>query len=429
MVVAAALPYPPVAPGFLALFDGRTASVVWENPSLGLFGIVVPPQTHNGRPPQQHFSLPETPPPAPTINQSVVEVNTRMIIPTIPPEEQCTDPPVCLHGKPTLKRTVMRRDSPNIGRPFFVCCSSAGEGSGSCGFFRWGDELNQYSVLRARTPLSADDVKRETLEVDPGLQLEAWSGVQQGTEKWHRLRACRVTASNFGSVHRTNHYCSPADLLRNILWPSNMDSVAMKYGSLNEKAALWRFLEWLTDHADRPDLPIYMDEPGIWLSAQHPFLAGSPDGVLYETVDACTIENGGGMYYRCRRSLVEIKTPWKLRNRAASGDFYPSCHQKNGRLNCIPCSYYDQIMGNAYLMGLGYVYFIVLAPNGFQVTVEPYDPVYVTQSLLPSLVDFWHQQVLPALEERDLVGKDNVPVGWIPSFARKRGGNHTDASG
>ena len=280
--------------------------------------------------------------------------------------------------------------------------------------------MEQFSLLRLRAPLTTEDVKRETREVDPADQLNAWCGVQQGTTRWHELRACRVTASNFGSVHRTNTYCSPADLLRNILWPSSMDSVAMRYGSLNEKGALFRFSEWLTEHADRPDLPIFIDEPGIWLSAQYPFLAGSPDGVLYETVDARPIENGGGMYYRCRRSLVEIKTPWKLRNRVAGAEFYPPCHQRNGRQNCIPCAYYDQIQGNAPLMGLGFVYFIVLSPSGFHVIVEPYDPVYVTQSLLPNLLDFWHQQVLPAFEERDQLGKDNVPIGWIPAFARKR---------
>ena len=192
----------------------------------------------------------------------------------------------------------------------------------------------------------------------------------------------------------------------------------MRYGSINEKAALWRFSEWLTLHADRPDLPIHIDEPGIWLSADYPFLAGSPDGVVYETVDACPLE-GGGMYYRCRRSLLEIKTPWKLRGRNPGGDFYPPCHQKNGRHNSIPCAYYDQVMGNSFLMGLGFVYFVVLSPSGYQVTVEPYDPVYVTQSLLPTLIEFWNKQVLPAFEERDQLGPENVPIGWVPSNKKR----------
>ena len=122
--------------------------------------------------------------------------------------------------------------------------------------------MEQFSLLRLRAPLTTEDVKRETREVDPADQLNAWCGVQQGTTRWHELRACRVTASNFGSVHRTNTYCSPADLLRNILWPSSMDSVAMRYGSLNEKGAFFRFSEWLTEHADRPDPPFSSTSPG-----------------------------------------------------------------------------------------------------------------------------------------------------------------------
>ena len=71
-------------------------------------------------------------------------------------------------------------------------------------------------------------------------------------------------------------------------------------------------------------------------------------------------------------------------------------------------------------MGLGYIYFVVLSPTGFQVTVEAYDPIYVTQSLLPSLLHFWNHIVLPAFEERDSLGKDNVSVGWVPTFVRKK---------
>ncbi len=48
------------------------------------------------------------------------------------------------------------------------------------------------------------------------------------------MRQRRVTASNFGSVNNTNSYSGPNDLLRQILWPQSFDSVAMRYGSLNQ---------------------------------------------------------------------------------------------------------------------------------------------------------------------------------------------------
>lgn len=54
--------------------------------------------------------------------------------------------------------------------------------------------------------------------------------------------------------------------------------------------------------------------------------------------------------------------------------------------------------------------------NGNSVA-EPYDPVYVAQSLLPCLVDFWKNHVLPAFEERD---RSHCDVGWVPSQKQKR---------
>lgn len=227
------------------------------------------------------------------------------------------------------------------------------------------------------------------------------------------------------------------------------------------KSALWRFAEWVAEHGEHPEWPSYIDEPGIWLCAQYPFLAGSPaqaptprawepvlDGVLYETVEAVpTGGEQGGMYYRCRRSLIEIKTPYKLRTRAAGGDFYPLCHQRNGRANCIPMSYYDQIMGNAYLMhravsrddtplrvrALGTCTSLSLRRRGCTLrwslmTPCARDPVcahtglrrHVNQQLLPALVDFWQSQVLPAFDERDSLPRDQVPPGWTPAPARKR---------
>jgi len=51
-------------------------------------------------------------------------------------------------------------------------------------------------------------------------------------------------------------------------------------GSINEKTALLRLSEFLSIYGVNPDLPVFIDEPGIWLSAEHPFLAGSPDNAV-----------------------------------------------------------------------------------------------------------------------------------------------------
>lgn len=411
-----ALAYPPVAAAFLALFDGATeASVVWENPGLGLFGLVVPP------PAAAAFVVPLAPAvahaaaaPVSVLPETIVEVDTDLVVPVIPPEERCTAnglTPLCHHGTPSVRRTVVRA-TPNHGRGYFTCASTEAR---RCGFFRWCEDADQFSHTRIGTPLTADEVLAETQRIDAHTQLDAWSGLRQGTPDWLRLRACRLTASNFGTVNRTNSFARPEDLLRSLLWPTSVDSVAMRYGSVNEKAALRRFAEYMSRHAARPDLPVYIDEPGIWVSSQYPFLGGSPDGVCYVCVDAHPLPDGTGVFYRCERWLIEIKTPYKLRNRAHGGEFYPMHRQRNGLRCAIPGAYFDQIQGNAWLIGLRGTYFVVLSPTGFGVTVVPQDAGYIAQQLLPALVDFWHNTVVPAFRQRDTLGGDGgVYFGWLP---------------
>lgn len=193
-----------------------------------------------------------------------------------------------------------------------------------------------------------------------------------------------------------------------------------------------RFSEFITIHSPHADLPVLIEEPGIWISSERPYLAGSPDGVINECFAVTALDTGGAVYH-CRRSLIEIKdgrpfsingrprvpTPFKLRKREVHGEFYPLTQQLNNRCTRIPASYscdrsppikraiawshYDQITGNMWtrrtlfwhrvrlgaMMGLGQCYFVVLTPSGFQVILEPLDVAYCTQHLVPALDRFF----------------------------------------
>lgn len=73
---------------------------------------------------------------------------------------------------------------------------------------------------------------------------------------------------------------------------------------------------------------------------------------------------------------------------------------------------------------------MVLSPTGYHVQVLDYDPVYATQQLLPSLVDFWHNLVLPSFEQRDRIGIDHTYFGWIPEhIANAAAKRKADAQG
>lgn len=335
--------------------------------------------------------------------------------PTIPEDRRCGDPPLCYHARParqfTCKRynvnnkhcTVTKRESANQGRIFYTCGWPDGK---RCSFFRWQDENHQYSEIILRNPLSLEVVLQETTAVKPEIQKSAWAGTQQGSEEWHRLRACHtemesiqyikmlakvacvpferfhpviglllVTLDRFiviiVSVRRAiccDLFCGlpiltavrcvicgiiPSLLFLSLPNQSTNTKNGSSIGSVNEKVALRRFSEFITQFAPEADLPVFIDEPGIWLCSERPYLAGSPDGVIYETLGM----NSEGAY-QCRRSLIEIKpdassqkkkggrgsnsTPYKLRQREENGEFYPLTKQSNGRRTHIPASYYDQ---------------------------------------------------------------------------------------
>ena len=321
-----------------------------------------------------------------------------------------------------------------MGRVFFTCAAARGP---RCSFFRWRDERHLYSEVHLDPPAAAltraEVLWRTGAEAVAGLQEDSWAGLRQGTPEWFRLRACRVTTSNFGTVHHHNAFSKPADLLRQLLWPAQYDSCAMRYGSVNEKVALVRFKEWACRCLPHAHLPLWpsgaatgarhhVDEPGIWVGAERPYLAGSPDGVLYETLEPLP-----GGWYRCERSLIEIKTPYKLRVRPRGAAFYPPVGLPDGREAPIPLAYYDQIQGNMRMMGLGRCYFVVLSPTGYQVQTEPLDEAYTDASLFPALDHFFrcagraapghpprHRTVLPALEERDGLPSEDRRPGWMP---------------
>lgn len=228
----APLRYPPIPADFLRVF-GTNVRVDWVDESVGRFRVVVlddpsslPTPTPTPSEPPPAFPLP--------VLDIVVETPSALTIPEIPEERRCREPPSCHHGRPTVQRTVQKTTSVNIGRTFYTCAWPEGK---RCGFFRWLDEMSNFSEMTFRAPLTAKDVRDETRGVDGSLQLRAWEGIQQGTEDWHRLRACRVTASNFGSVHHNNAFCTPWDLLRSLLWPTSYDSCVMRYGSVNEPQA------------------------------------------------------------------------------------------------------------------------------------------------------------------------------------------------
>ena len=122
---------------------------------------------------------------------------------------------------------------------------------------------------------------------------------QNESELWLALRREMLTASNFGTVCRMRLTTSCAAIVKNILYPSSIDTAAMKYGRENEKIAMKELAQKLNKE---------IKPCGLFIDIENPFLGASPDGL---------IEDNG---------LVEIKCPMSAENLTAEEaiDILPS---------------------------------------------------------------------------------------------------------
>ena len=214
------LTFPPIPEAYLALLSGGAAApptVTWVDERRGLFTVRV---SGTGDP-----LWPDDPeePPMDTVVETAAPAppHTRrapspMEMPSIPPERQSPDTPHCMHGLPSRPLVCRRIDSPNHGRAFYTCAADEGR----CAIFRWQDKNGQYSIMMPRTvpaltggrgplrPLTHRELLIQTA-VDAATQLQAWSGLRQGTDFWHILRGCPLMASNFRLVHHKLLVISP----------------------------------------------------------------------------------------------------------------------------------------------------------------------------------------------------------------------------
>ena len=408
------LRFPPVSADFLRFLMGDKAHVEWINLESGLFWVLSHPDIVPPAVPSDHTVLRDF-----LYTESVVDIPVNVKVPETLGKPASSEPPRCYHLLHSVKRTVVRQDNPNLGRHYYTCSR---QGIGRCNFFRWQSDNSSYTEICDGRLVSLDKNQRRTFDdstdadkavtgINSELQIESWEGTKQGSDRWHRLRSWRITASNFGSVTGSDKFRKSHDLLRNLLWPVRCESFATLYGSTNEKVSLDHLMDWLLVQG-YGKIALMIDEPGSWIPSHMPYTAGSPDGILYECVDA--FDDGNALL--CRRILIEIKTPYKLRTRKCGGDFYPMETMLHGVHIKIPGSYWDQVQGNCYLMGMACILFVVMSPTGYQILTMPYDKEYCQSFLIPKISNFWYTLLRPAFECMD---SESCDFGVLPNFVHK----------
>lgn len=207
---------------------------------------------------------------------------------------------------------------------------------------------------------------------------------EQRSEGWHRARAFSITASQFGSAVGHNKYQSRPALYRHKLHP-HLNPLSSPYA------------QWGVDHEGHAEEAFKLflerkiggmftiEHPNLFKHRDAPWVACSPDGVLYRRENECDVVE-----------LVEYKAPAYYRNKVG--------HPYSKDPYNIPRSYLDQIQGTLWLMRnydvvkggrtVDRCWFVVWQPHALYVTHIPFMPEYA-DALMKSVYEFHNKEFVP----------------------------------
>lgn len=231
----------------------------------------------------------------------------------------------------------------------------------------------------------------ETIVKKTRYEIDEISRLPQRSEAWLEARKGRLTASNYGAASGCNKYCSPNELLLQLLWCTFTGNEATRYGTENEPIALQRYYDYLAVTRDKH---FSISERGLVICVEHPWLAVSPDGVV--TVDGyedCNVDKLWPLPTTISEALLNVTHDYLLEIKCpARKRFYP------GR---IPEYYLAQTIGQMAVMDAPYLDFIVFIPKETQVTRICFNKD-LWQHLFNELKQFYFGQLLPRLVLKDL---------------------------
>ncbi|XP_076257147.1 uncharacterized protein LOC143194338 isoform X1 [Rhynchophorus ferrugineus] len=206
-------------------------------------------------------------------------------------------------------------------------------------------------------------------------KIEESTRGQKNDEVWFCQRRKRLTASNFGRIYKLLDKTNRANTVKSLLYSTFKGTAATRYGQDNEDEAIELF-ELITGKV--------VAKSGLVIHKDYPFLAASPDGIIFE-------EN----------ALVEVKCPYKARNSILRDAFDKKeiefATYTNGILNLKrEDKYYYQVQGQLHVTGRDHCYFIVWTPQdiAFQ-KIEKDQECW--DRMFPKLERFYFDHLLPEL--------------------------------
>jgi len=147
------------------------------------------------------------------------------------------------------------------------------------------DNLEQLKRGFYQTKVTVNYIERHTLN-------------QADNELWMIERRKRITASNVGSISKMRQTTKRSKKVEALLYSNFRGNIATRYGLEKEESTRQQYKTYMTQNG-HPNLKI--EECGLFVSLENPWLAASPDGLVHDPDTAHPL------------GLVEIKNPYSVR--------------------------------------------------------------------------------------------------------------------
>nr|CAI5863127.1 unnamed protein product [Callosobruchus analis] len=218
--------------------------------------------------------------------------------------------------------------------------------------------------------------------------IEIMTRGQHINEKWREMRRDYLTASNFGKVVKRRTATPCHNLVKQLLYRTNdLQTPAIIYGRIHEKTASEMY---------EKEMGVSVEECGLFIPAEHPYLAASPDGLVGS------------------EGLLEIKCFPSISGKLADCTKKNVCYRvADGKVTLKQnhdCYY--QVQGQLNITGRGYCDFVMYTDNDFFIERMYRDRNLWNEQMVPKLSAFYHLCILPKLVDgripRGMRARDKV---------------------
>lgn len=219
-----------------------------------------------------------------------------------------------------------------------------------------------------------------------------------GSQIWHEERRKRITSSNVGQIAKRKKNTKVNSTIKMLLYSKFRGNKATDWGLLQEDISRLKYLE--VKKLNSPGFSV--SKSGLVVSLEHPWLAASPDGVVYDP------------NFDPPQGLVEFKNPYTTRDKtieeaAGSKSFCLQLDKEGKAYLPKKHNYYFQIQCAMYCTNRQWCDLVVMTKNLHieRITID----FAFEEKIIPKLKEFYFTAVLPELASPQAVIRE--PCHWL----------------